>query len=196
MNSFGPGHSPPTVEPGQSLSHIQAPAEHVGLDQHLMSAASAGQAPSMVVPPDAEQSDVETQTPRSLMRLHDLKEGSILVGLTFSAVSVAGLVFGCETYCNQSCETQDFEMHCEPGGLERLLAWKSVQKRTDSAPWPPFVPTTKITSHSFECFIGRCSRQGHKDYHTHFSDALNLRPPRLWTECVSPHFSSQAEKIS
>lgn len=62
----GPGHWSATELAAQSLDQRQLPAEavlHFGLVQHLMSSASAGQAPVIVVPPEAEQLVVEMQTP-------------------------------------------------------------------------------------------------------------------------------------
>jgi hypothetical protein len=64
LNCDGPGHWFATVLPPQSLAQRQlSPPEHGALVQHLISAASTGQPPLMVVPPEAEQALVETQTP-------------------------------------------------------------------------------------------------------------------------------------
>lgn len=66
LNWLGPGHWLDTVLPAQSEVHRQlplAPLLHDVLEQHLTSDASAGQAPLMVVPPEAEQVEVVTQTP-------------------------------------------------------------------------------------------------------------------------------------
>jgi hypothetical protein len=63
----GPGHWLDTVEPAQSEVQRQlpeAPLPQLGLLQQRIVEASAGQAPVMVVPPLAEQSEVEIQTPR------------------------------------------------------------------------------------------------------------------------------------
>ena len=63
----GPGHRPEVEVPPQSLCHRQLPALVLAQDalvQHLMPAASAGQPPSMVTPPDEVQLLAARQTPR------------------------------------------------------------------------------------------------------------------------------------
>jgi len=75
MNALGPGHWLETVDPAQSLVHRQLPdepLEQLALVQHLMSAASHGHAPLIVVPPAELQVLVETQTPvrRRVSLLH------------------------------------------------------------------------------------------------------------------------------
>ncbi len=55
LNWPGPGHWPETELPPQSLAQRQLPAlvfAHDALVQHLMSAASAGHPPVMVMPPE------------------------------------------------------------------------------------------------------------------------------------------------
>lgn len=69
LKALGPGHWLETVVPAQSDVHRQlplAPLAHDGLEQHLTLEASAGQAPLIVVPPDAVHDVVVTQTPVSL----------------------------------------------------------------------------------------------------------------------------------
>lgn len=59
----GPGHWLLTEVPAQSDCQRQFPEEHFGLEQHLMLAASAGQAPEMEVPPAVLQAASVIQTP-------------------------------------------------------------------------------------------------------------------------------------
>ena len=64
LNWLGPGHWLATVVPAQSLLQRQFPPEpQVAFVQHFTLLASAGQAPSMVTPPEPEQVVVVTQTP-------------------------------------------------------------------------------------------------------------------------------------
>lgn len=62
----GPGHRPDLLLRPQSLCQRQLPAlvlAHEALVQHFMLAASAGQAPEMLVPPEEVQALLLMQTP-------------------------------------------------------------------------------------------------------------------------------------
>lgn len=69
LNWAGPGQNAlGEVAPAQSLCQRQLPpgkeaSPHLGLEQQRTEAASAGQAPGMVVPPALLQAEVLTQTP-------------------------------------------------------------------------------------------------------------------------------------
>jgi hypothetical protein len=66
LKALGPGHSPETELPAQSLFQRQFPVlplSHLGLVQHWTLAGVLGQAPLMLVPWLAEHLDVVTQTP-------------------------------------------------------------------------------------------------------------------------------------
>jgi hypothetical protein len=59
----GPGHWLLAEVPAQSELQRQFPEEQVGLEQHLMLAASAGHAPEMAVPPAEVQDASVMHTP-------------------------------------------------------------------------------------------------------------------------------------
>lgn len=126
MKPPGPGQRFDSELPAQSLLQRQLPGlePQDGLLQHFTSAGSAGQAPLMLVPPEAEQAEEERQTPVCFAGVSEgmfvclLWKRMVVWRVTeltgYSIRAVARLVHSCfDAFQGKEREEDGVELHSE-----------------------------------------------------------------------------------